>query len=76
MKVSFEGEDIEDLIRQGDLNADGKLDYDEFAKYVRSNRADLLAQQSVGDTDTLAKACHVSGPVLLGRPTSPLPASL
>jgi len=74
--VSFEGEDIEDLIRQGDLNADGKLDYDEFAKYVRSNRADLLAQQSVGDIDSLAKACHVSGPVLLGRPTSPLPANV
>jgi len=38
--ANFDGADMDMLVYQGDLNGDGKLDFDEFAQYVRSRDVD------------------------------------
>merc|ERR1711879_468147 len=48
---SFRDEDIEGLISEADLNGDGRLDYSEFAKYIRANRASLTCEQSADDVN-------------------------
>jgi len=65
------GDDMEALIREGDLNGDGKLDYDEFAKYVRSSRANLIAQRDAGNTVTSEAPTLPPLKTLLGRQGSP-----
>jgi len=77
---NFAGDDMDVLIQEGDLNADGKLDYDEFAKYIRSSRADLIAQRDAGvgnciTSESLALP-PLKAPILLGRQSSrPLKAA-
>lgn len=46
---SFAGEDMETLIQEGGLNAGGKLNYQEFARYVQTSRTHLVAQRDACD---------------------------
>lgn len=70
----FAGSEMEVLIGDGELNKDGKLSYDEFAKYVRSSRADLTVQQDAGArnciTPETSAVSRPKAPVLLGRQDS------
>lgn len=56
---SIDGADVEALIGEGDVRGDGRLDYDEFAAYVRSSRARLAADHNPGNT-VFQSTPHVS----------------
>jgi calcium-dependent protein kinase len=44
---SFEGEDVEALLREADAKCDGTLDYEEFAEYIQSSRAILMERREI-----------------------------
>jgi calcium-dependent protein kinase len=65
--ASFEGEAVETLIQDGDLNGDGKLDYQEFARYIRSSRATLIEKSQSTSNLNASEGVPLRPPVLLGR---------
>jgi calcium-dependent protein kinase len=62
---SFEGEDVEALLREADSKRDGKLDYEEFVDYIHASRATSISRHrdiacSQGVRDKLSENRFVS----------------
>jgi hypothetical protein len=72
---SFQGEDLESLIREADQNCDGKLDFCDFQNYIYSNRSRLLDTKArlMASKDKEASEVPPSRPpVLLGNQSGPV----
>jgi len=75
--AEFDGTDVEALVSEGDLNGDGKLDFQEFAQFVRSRDSGTWNQAEFGvvevprsgrrSGDASCGGCNGVAPVLLGR---------
>lgn len=70
-----ESSESDSMILEGDLNADGKLDYSEFTKYVRSSRSKLQGAHSAKAFEAFA-GCPEQVPILLGRQRPPFDVSV
>merc|ERR1719409_1184389 len=44
---TYEGEDVEKLLKETDLNNDGKISYEEFMAYMEGDQADEAHQEAV-----------------------------
>ena len=38
----FSGEEVEELIKEADINNDGKIDYEEFSKMIMNEISQLI----------------------------------